>query len=232
MKIIPAIDLMNGEVVRLLKGDPNNKIVYSKDPLTIAREYAKYTDTIHLIDLDAAFGIGNNKEIIKKIAKELTINLQVGGGIRDIDYAKEILKIAHSIILGTLAYNNEDTTKELLLRYGKDRIIVAIDHKDGIAMINGWRSNTKLSILDAIKKFKDIGIEIFLITNINRDGTLEGVDNNIIKEISHMGKIIYSGGVASIDDIKTLRSLGVYGVIIGKALYENKIKLNEIRYAL
>ena len=228
MKIIPAIDLMDGKVVRLVKGDPKNKIVYSNDPIAVARRFEEYADALHIIDLDATLSIGNNKEVIKSIAKSVSIDIQVGGGIRSIEYAKDMLDYANAIMLGTLAYKDSNAIK-YLLQYGKDRIIVAIDHRDGRVMINGWKSSTETNIIDAINGFKEIGVEKFLVTNIERDGTLEGADLDTFRRISNMAKIIASGGVASIDDIIKLKSMKIYGVILGKALYDQKLRLEEVK---
>lgn len=228
MKIIPAIDLMDGKVVRLIKGDPKDKIVYSNDPISTAKRLEKYADALHIIDLDATLSIGNNKDVIRSIAKNVGIEIQVGGGIRSIEYAEEMLDYADAIMLGTLAYKDLDAIK-YLLKYGKDRIIVAIDHRDGRVMINGWKSSTDVDIINAINNFKSIGIEKFLVTNIDRDGTLQGVDIDTLSKISNLAKIIASGGVASIDDIIKLKKMKIYGVILGKALYDNKIRLEEVK---
>ncbi|RMF30612.1 MAG: 1-(5-phosphoribosyl)-5-[(5-phosphoribosylamino)methylideneamino]imidazole-4-carboxamide isomerase [Candidatus Nitrosothermus koennekii] len=228
MKIIPAIDLMDGKVVRLIKGDPKDKIVYSNDPISTAKRLEKYADALHIIDLDATLSIGNNKDVIRSIAKNVGIEIQVGGGIRSIEYAEEMLDYADAIMLGTLAYKDPDAIK-YLLKYGKDRIIVAIDHRDGRVMINGWKSSTDVDIINAINNFKSIGIEKFLVTNIDRDGTLQGVDIDTLSKISNLAKIIASGGVAGIDDIIKLKKMKIYGVILGKALYDNKIRLEEVK---
>lgn len=228
MKIIPAIDLMDGKVVRLIKGDPKNKIVYSNDPIGIAKRFEKYADALHIIDLDATLSLGNNKDVIKSITKNVSIEVQVGGGIRSIEYAEEMLDYAYAVMLGTLAYKDLDAIK-YLLKYGRDRVIIAIDHKNGKVMINGWKSSTEVDIIDAINNFKSIGIEKFLVTNIERDGTLQGVDIDTLNKINNLGKIIASGGVSSIDDIIKLKKMQVYGVILGKALYDNKIRLEEVK---
>ncbi len=228
MKIIPAIDLMGGKVVRLVKGDANSKIVYSNDPLSIAKRFEKHADALHIIDLDATLSLGNNKDVIKEIAKSVSIEIQVGGGIRSKKYAEEMLEYADTIMLGTLAYKEPNILKELL-EYGKDRIMVAIDHRDGKVMINGWKSSADIDLINAINNFKAIGVEKFLVTNIDRDGTLEGADLSTFRMISNLAKIIASGGIASIGDIISLKKMNIYGVILGKALYEQKIRLEEVR---
>ncbi len=228
MKIIPAIDLMKGSVVRLVKGDPNKMIIYSKDPLSVAKRFERYADALHIIDLDAALSRGNNKSIIKEIAESVSIEVEVGGGIRSIEYAKELLEYADSIILGTLAYKDIDALRSLL-EYGKDRIIVAIDHKHGRVMIDGWKSSADLTLESAINRFKSIGVDKFLVTDIERDGTLLGVDLDVYSKIGRLARIIASGGIASIEDIINLKSIDIYGVILGKALYDDKISLEEVK---
>ena len=228
MKIMLAIDIMDGKVVRLYKGVPNKAKVYSNDPLAVAKELEPYADVLHIIDLDAAFGKGNNKNIIKRIADDTSIKVQVGGGIRSIDYAKELLCYVDYIMLGTLAFKDEEALVELLKDY-KDRIIVAIDYKDNMVRIKGWKESSNISIKEAISHLKGLGVSKFLLTSIDRDGTLEGPDIDTLKGIADMADIIASGGIASIDDVIALSRLDLYGVIIGRALYENRIDLARLR---
>lgn len=228
MKIIPAIDLMQGKVVRLIKGNPKNMIVYSNNPLEVAKRFELYADALHIIDLDATLSLGNNKNIIKTIADNVNIEIEVGGGIRSIEYALEILNYADSIIIGTLAYRDRSTLIELM-RYAKDRIIIALDHRNGKVMTDGWVKDTNEDLITSINYFKNIGIEKFLVTNIERDGTLEGVDLTTYERISKIGKIIASGGISSINDIINLKRIGIYGAILGKSLYDGRIKIENVK---
>lgn len=228
MKIILAIDLMQGRVVRLIKGDPKRMIIYSNDPLSVAKNLERYGDALHIIDLDATLALGNNKDVIKSIAENTEIEIEVGGGIRSIDYAMEMLDYADHIIIGTLAYKDKDALRELL-DYARDRIIIALDHKDGKVMMEGWMSNTDLDLISSIREFKTMQVDKFLVTNIERDGTLEGADLETYRKIADMAKIIASGGITSIDDLISLKRIGIYGAILGKAIYDNMLRLEDVK---
>ncbi|MEK0367908.1 MAG: 1-(5-phosphoribosyl)-5-[(5-phosphoribosylamino)methylideneamino] imidazole-4-carboxamide isomerase, partial [Nitrosopumilus sp.] len=177
MKIIPAIDLMNGQVVRLYKGDPKQKTVYSDNPIEIAKKWeANGADMLHLVDLDATLGMGSNISIIKKILREISIPVQVAGGLRDKSIVLDVAKISKRIVLGTLAFNDKPLLKTLLTELGSKKIVISVDHKDGKIVINGWQKDTGISVLDSMNNFIDMGFTEFLLTNISRDGTLEGPD--------------------------------------------------------
>ncbi len=233
MKIIAAIDLMQGKVVRLTKGDPNLKVVYSNEPLMVAELWKhEGADMLHIVDLDATLAIANNnKDIIKEICTKVGIPVQVAGGLRDMNSIKEMLEYSNSVVIGTLAYNDEDLFAKLLNIYGSDRIVVAVDHSNGKVMVHGWKTATDINVFDAVKHFRSIGAKRFLLTSIDRDGTMQGIDTNIIEDILTLDgiEVIASGGVASIYDILILKELGVYGVILGKALYENRISIGEVK---
>ena len=152
MKVIPAIDLMSGQVVRLYKGDPKLKTVYSNDPVEIAKKWeADGADMLHLVDLDATLGIGSNVEIIKKILSELSIPVEVAGGLRDESLISDIIKISNRVVLGTLAFKNKDLLKKLLLTFGSEKIVISVDHMDGEIVIHGWQDKTGVKLIDSIK---------------------------------------------------------------------------------
>lgn len=232
MIIFPAIDIMDGQSVRLVKGDPNQKTVYG-NPMEKAMAFKKAgAEYLHIVDLNAAFDSTDsvNSEIIKAIIKTVGINVQIGGGIRsmqDITYRLENLG-AQRVILGTIAYTSPQVLKDAVKRYGK-RIVVGIDAKDGFLAVKGWQEITEKNILDLGTELKSIGIKTVLYTDISRDGNLQGI--NITKTIevqNHCGlNVIASGGAKDMDDINQLCDARVYGVILGKSLYENKIDLIE-----
>jgi phosphoribosylformimino-5-aminoimidazole carboxamide ribotide isomerase len=235
MKIIAAIDLMQGKVVRLTRGDPNLKVVYSSEPLMVAELWEREgADMLHIVDLDSTLAISNNKDIIKKICTRVSIPVQVAGGLRDTNIIKEMLEYSNSVVIGTLAYNDKDLFAKLLNIYGNDRIVVAVDHVNGKVMVHGWKNAAGMSVLDAVKHFRSIGAKRFLLTSIDRDGTMQGVDTDTLKDVLTISgiEVIASGGVASINDILALKELGVYGVILGKALYENRISIGDVKRVL
>jgi len=232
MKIIPAIDLMEGNVVRLVKGKPEQKTIYSNEPIKIAKKWEDSgADLIHLVDLDATLGRGSNWELAKKIVNELSIPVQVAGGFRDELAVKEALRIAEKVVVGTLAFKNKEILQKLLSDFGEDRIVVSVDHVDGKIVVDGWRKNTETNLIDGINKFLEMGFSEFLVTNVNRDGTLQGPDLESVKNACNIrgAKIIASGGISKLDDIIQVKNCNAYGIILGKALYENKISIEEAK---
>ncbi|MEX0657223.1 MAG: 1-(5-phosphoribosyl)-5-[(5-phosphoribosylamino)methylideneamino]imidazole-4-carboxamide isomerase [Nitrosopumilaceae archaeon] len=232
MKIIPAIDLMEGKVVRLIKGQLDKKTIYSDDPIKIARRWEKSgADLIHLVDLDATLRRGSNWELVKKIVNEMSIPIQIAGGLRDESTIIEALNMASKVVLGTLAFKNKQILKKLLSDFGSDRIVVSVDHIDGSIVVDGWQENTGTNLIEGINEFLEIGFSEFLLTNVNRDGTLQGPDLEFLKQACTINgtKIIASGGISNINDVVQVKKCNAYGVILGKALYENKISIEEAK---
>lgn len=228
MRLIPAIDLLGGNVVRLVKGDPNNKIVYSNDPIGVARKWENEgADALHIVDLDATLTQGSNASIINDIVGTVNIPVQVAGGIRTLDFAKNLLKSVDRIVLGTLAYRDLKSVEQLLKEFGKDRIVIAIDQIDGNVMIDGWRKSSGMNVLEAMKRFSQIAAEFFLLTSIDRDGTLSGPDLEILNKACSVknASIIASGGISKNEDVVKVRETGAYAVILGKALYDGKVDI-------
>ena len=232
MKIIPAIDLMDGQVVRLVKGDPNNKTVYSNNPLEIAKRWQSAgADMLHIVDLDATLGTGSNLEIIKKMLSELNVPVEVAGGLRDESIILEIGKTADRIVLGTLAFKDKETVLKISDSLGKKKIVISVDQIDGKIAVDGWQQSTEITLLDGMNEFLQLGFSEFLLTSISRDGTMEGPDIESLQKACSLenANVIASGGVSGIDDVKQLKKLNLYGVILGKALYENKISVEEAK---
>lgn len=230
MLVIPAIDLWEGKVVRLLKGNPAESTVYSNDPVGIAKEFKlKGVELLHLVDLSAALGQDDNLEIIGKILKEVDIKMEVGGGIRDIEKAKKLISLgAERVIVGTKSLEDK-FLKNLIRAVGVNKIAVSVDVIDSRVAVKGWQEKTSFQALDFIKSVIKKGIKWVIYTDISRDGTLEGLDLGPIKEFSSFKKVnlIVSGGVSSIEDIKKIKEETpfVWGVIVGKAIYEGRIDL-------
>jgi len=230
--VIPSIDLMDGKVVRLLRGDPRQARFYDDigDPVTIAKTWESMgAQLIHVVDLDAALGRGDNVRIMREIISAVKIPIQVGGGIRSIERARQLISLgAGRIVIGSLAFKDVNAFKALLDEVGSERIVVALDHSMGIVMIDGWRENTGMRLREAAKMFIDMGVSFLLITSIQKDGSLTGPDiENLRKVLDLNARVMASGGIRCLEDIMALKELGVYGVIVGRALYEGRLDLRE-----
>lgn len=233
MKVIPSIDLMNGNVVRLVRGDPANKVVYSDNPIETARKWeAAGADMLHVVDLDATLRTGiNNNEIVFKIIDSVKIPVQVAGGIRSINAINEMLnKNAAKVVLGTIAYKEPDSIRQIAKKK-VEKLVISIDQNNGRVMIDGWREASSYGIVDAINLFMSMGIREFLLTSIDRDGTLNGPDVTTLSLASSFANslIIASGGISSLEDIIRVRSAGCCSVILGKAVYEGKISIERVK---
>ena len=233
MKVIPSIDLMNGNVVRLVRGDPANKVVYSDNPIETARKWeAAGADMLHVVDLNATLRTGiNNNEIVFKIIDSIKIPVQVAGGIRSINAINEMLnKNAAKVVLGTIAYKEPDSIRQIAKKK-VEKLVISIDQNNGRVMIDGWREASSYGIVDAINLFMSMGIRDFLLTSIDRDGTLNGPDVTTLSLASSFANslIIASGGISSLEDIIRVRSAGCHSVILGKAVYEGKISIERVK---
>ena len=233
MKVLAAIDIMKGEVVRLTKGDQATKKIYSNDPVEVAKKWEKDgADMLHIIDLDAALGNElNNLSTISEILHSVNIPVQIGGGIRHVENFEKIVSMGFSkIVIGTMAYRNLDEIRMLSKNYS-DKIVISLDEINGNVMIDGWRSSSNYKIEDAIDKFNKLGINIFLLTNIVKDGTLSGPDVATLNSINtdRTSKIIASGGISSLIDVIRVRSIGCDSVILGKALYEERLDIKKVK---
>ncbi|MCG3780366.1 MAG: 1-(5-phosphoribosyl)-5-[(5-phosphoribosylamino)methylideneamino] imidazole-4-carboxamide isomerase [Nitrosopumilus sp.] len=232
MKVIPSIDLMNGQVVRLYKGNPQHKTVYSNDPISIAKKWENTgADMIHLVDLDATLGLGSNFELIKKIVSCVSIPVEIGGGLRSESLILDALDIVNRVVIGTFAFKEPELLQKLLTKLGPEKIVISVDHKDGLIVTHGWQTTTDISLIDSMNEFLHVGFTEFLLTNVNRDGTLEGPDLEFLKQACDLEKanVIASGGISNINDISKVKENNAWGVILGKALYENKITIEDAK---
>lgn len=238
MLIIPALDIKGNKVVRLLKGDFNQEKVYSRDPLEIAFKLKQLgAKRIHIVDLDGAReGVPRNKEIIKEISASLILDLQVGGGIREESVISEYLAAGiRYLVVGTRAYLDPEWFKQMLGKYSES-LILALDLVEGELKIAGWERSLGGDFLKYLEEFVPAGLKCLIYTEVSKDGTLQGVDLDLLEEFLRKTnplniKIIFSGGISSKDEIKKISQLKderIEGVIIGKALYEGKIDLSEI----
>ena len=231
MRIFPAIDLFDKKAVRLFKGDYNNMTVYSEKPWEIAADFEKSgAGFLHLVDLEGAkSGTTPNIEIVKKIVSSCNLYTEVGGGIRSMEVIEKYNSAGvQRVILGTAAVNNREFLKEAIKNYG-EKIAVGVDIKDGFVAVNGWTKSSGLNYMDFCKELENMGVSCLICTDISKDGAMQGTNRNLYKELSQNFKlnIIASGGVSTIEDVKALRELGIYGAIIGKAYYTGAIDIKE-----
>jgi len=229
MKVIAAVDILGGSVVRLVKGDPANKTVYSSDPVETAKKWEKAgADMLHVVDLDAAFSTGSNSEHVANIAAAVKIPVEVAGGIRSSEKAEEMLSKASRVVLATMAYAEPDTVRKLAKK-NPGRIVISIDQFDNKVMVKGWKESAGITVADAISQFSNLGIDEYLLTSIERDGTLHGPDVCTLAEAAKFARIMASGGIASLLDILKVRSAGCSSVILGKALYDGKLSIERVK---
>lgn len=233
MMVIPAIDIMGGMVVRLVRGDAQDKVVYGSDPAETAKKWeAAGADMLHVVDLDAAFGTGSNAEAIARIVSAVKTPVEVAGGIRTPEAAKEALEKASRVVIGTMAYSDPEAVKKLAKKY-PGRVVVSIDQAGGTVMVKGWKESAGVRVNDAISQFAAIGVGDFLLTSIERDGTLQGPDIQTLAGAVAFGqgraRIIASGGISSMEDAVRVKSVGCAAVILGKAMYEGRVSIERAK---
>jgi phosphoribosylformimino-5-aminoimidazole carboxamide ribotide isomerase len=231
MILLPAIDLLDQQCVRLSQGVFTDKKVYSIDPLEVAKSFENAgASMLHIVDLNAAKGDSNdNEQVIQSIMNHIDIPIQVGGGIRSLEKAERLLSYGVSrVIVGTLAIENKALLKQMIEKFPK-RIMVSLDASQGFVAIKGWKEITQISALELCKELASYGIETIVYTDIAKDGMMQGPNFNDYIQLSQETsiQIIASGGVSSLDDLIKLNEIGLYGAIIGKAIYEKKIQLKE-----
>lgn len=232
MKIIPAIDLMDGQVVRLYKGDPKQKTVYSDDPVSVAKKWQEAgADMLHIVDLDATLGTGSNLDLIEKITQELSVPVEVAGGLRDEDIIDRVISFSTRIVLGTLAFKDKELLQRIAKKHGFSKIVISVDHVDGFIVTHGWQESTKTPLIDAMHEFVHMGFTEFLLTNVSKDGTMEGPDLEFLEKACAIQNVnvIASGGISNIDDVSNVQTKNAFAVILGKALYENKVSIEEAK---
>ena len=235
MKIFPAIDIKDKKCVRLVKGDFDNKTEYKTSPIDQAQKYTDYGfKNLHVVDLDGALtGSTVNLNIIQEIVSKYDLKIEVGGGVRSIDSIKKYVDSGvEKVILGSAAIKNKEFLKEACTKF-KNKIALGLDAKDGNLFASGWKENLNIKTSDFLKEVNDLGVSRLIYTDINRDGTKASPNFDETVKIAEMCKfpVIISGGVSSINDIKKARKLNdknIEGIIVGKAIYDGDIKLDEL----
>ena len=235
MKIFPAIDIKDQKCVRLIKGDFDNKTEYETSPINQAKKYKDHGfKNLHIVDLDGAL-TGNtvNLDIIQEIANKFDLKIEVGGGIRSLDSIKKYVDLGvEKVILGSAAIKNKDFLKQACAKF-KNKIALGLDAKDGNLSVSGWKENLNVKTLDFLQEVNDFGISRLIYTDINKDGTKSSPNFNETIKIAEISKcsVIISGGVSSIIDIKKAKELNnknIEGIIVGKAIYDGDINLEEL----
>ena len=231
MHIFPAIDLYDKKAVRLFKGDYAQMTVYSDNPIEIARDFeAAGARFIHMVDLEGARdGSTPNLSIVADVAQNTSLFVEIGGGIRDMETVDKYLSAGVSrVILGTAAVNDEAFLKEAVNKYG-EKIAVGADVKDGYIAIKGWLEQSAFTLEDFLSKMQALGVKTVICTDISKDGAMKGTNRELYRQLSAQFdmNIVASGGVSTMDDIKALADMGLYGAIIGKAYYTGAIDLRE-----
>ncbi|HAN42905.1 MAG TPA: 1-(5-phosphoribosyl)-5-[(5-phosphoribosylamino)methylideneamino]imidazole-4-carboxamide isomerase [Sphaerochaeta sp.] len=231
MILFPAIDILDGKAVRLLKGDYNQVTVYSERPWEFAQDFvSKGCSAIHIVDLDGAkTGDTVNIKTVEKIAQTKGLYSEIGGGIRSMETVERYLEAGISrVILGTAALKDPAFLKEAIRKYD-DRIAVGVDLKDGYVSVKGWIETSDKEGFEFMKELEDIGVSAVIVTDISRDGAMKGTNLELYRRIStETGmKVTASGGISTLDDLKALRAMDIYGAIIGKAYYTGAIRLED-----
>ncbi len=233
MRIIPAIDIIDGKCVRLTKGDYDTKKIYNENPLEVAKEFeANGIEYLHLVDLDGAKSKHIvNHNILESIASKTNLKVDFGGGLKSDDDLRIAFECgANQITGGSIAANNPDIFLKWLSTYGSDKIILGADCSDRKIATNGWLEASELDVVDFIKDYESKGIQYVICTDIAKDGMLQGTSNELYTEIISKSdvKLIASGGVSSMKDLELVKELGCEGAILGKAIYEGNITLKEL----
>ncbi len=225
--VIPALDLKDGRCVQLTQGDPKKVIVSLDAPVDIALRWQEMgAPRLHVVDLDGAIGgVRKNQSLVEEIIRGLDIPVQLGGGIRKIEDARKLLDLgAERVILGTLAMENPSVVEKLAEKYGRERITVALDARDGLVVVRGWKEKTSIRAVEAVKKFESHASEV-LFTNVDVEGLMKGIREEPIREMvasTSLG-VIAAGGITTLSDLERIKRAGALGAVVGAALYTGKI---------
>jgi len=228
--LYPSIDIRGGRIVRLHQGDFDRETVYGDDPIAVARSFeAAGAPWIHVVDLDAARRDGSNRELVTAVAAAVRVPVQSGGGIRDGSLLDEGVA---RVVVGSAAIEDPDLVRSMAERW-PDRVAVGLDHRDGEVHYRGWEQGSGRQLLDVASELAESGVAAFVVTDISRDATLTGPDLDGLGRVlaATPVPVIASGGVANLDDLGALRSLGVAGAIVGKAIYEGRFTVEEAVHA-
>ncbi|MDR6196999.1 1-(5-phosphoribosyl)-5-[(5-phosphoribosylamino)methylideneamino]imidazole-4-carboxamide isomerase [Siphonobacter sp. SORGH_AS_0500] len=235
MYIIPAIDLIEGKAVRLTQGDYSQKTIYNANPLEVAKEFeGAGLMRLHLVDLDGAKAKKViNYKVLERIASQTSLHVDFGGGVQSDEDLKIVFESgARQVTGGSIAVKNPDLFESWLSRFGGEKMILGADAKNERIAVSGWEEGTELWVYDFVKNWEEKGIQYIISTDVAKDGLLQGPSFDLYKKLQEQSpelKIIASGGVSSMDDLTKLADMNVYGVIVGKAIYEGRVTLSDLR---
>ncbi|GHF76993.1 1-(5-phosphoribosyl)-5-[(5-phosphoribosylamino)methylideneamino]imidazole-4-carboxamide isomerase [Deinococcus ficus] len=230
--IIPCVDIQSGRAVRLYEGDPDRETVYFESPLDAARHWVRLgAGLVHLVDLDAATGRGENRAVIALIAQELGVPVEVGGGIRSREAAEELLRLGvQRVVIGTAAVKHPALVGELIAAHGPERVVVSLDARrseQGVLDVatHGWAQGSGIHVADLTPALADAGLETLIFTDVSRDGTLKGLDRDLMRQVRQLwvNTLIVGGGVADVQDVQLLEDERIEGAIVGRAIYEGTL---------
>ncbi|MFC5849507.1 1-(5-phosphoribosyl)-5-[(5-phosphoribosylamino)methylideneamino]imidazole-4-carboxamide isomerase [Deinococcus petrolearius] len=230
--ILPCVDIQSGRAVRLYEGDPERETVYFESPLDAARHWTGLgADFVHLVDLDAATGRGENREIIAQIVTELSgsgldVPVEVGGGVRRREDAEALLALGvRRVVIGTAAVKNPELVAELIAAHGPGAVVVSLDARGLEIATHGWAQGSGIGVGELTPRLADAGLETLIFTDVTRDGTLKGLDRELMRQVRGLwpGTLIVGGGVRDVQDIRLLAEEGIEGAIVGRAIYEGTL---------
>ncbi|GGR34311.1 1-(5-phosphoribosyl)-5-[(5-phosphoribosylamino)methylideneamino]imidazole-4-carboxamide isomerase [Deinococcus ruber] len=226
-QIIPCVDIQGGHAVRLYEGDPDRETVYFDSPLLAAQHWAGLgAPLLHLVDLDAATGRGENRRLIADIVEAGVASVEVGGGIRDVDAAEKLLALGvMRVVIGTAAVKNPELVRNLLAAHGPERVVVSLDARWPDVAVSGWAAASGVQVAEMTARLGEMGLETLIFTDVTRDGTLKGLDRTLMAQVRQLwtNTLIVGGGVANLDDVALLSELNIEGAIVGRAIYEGTL---------
>ncbi len=224
--VIPAVDIQQGRAVRLFEGDPERETVYFEDPVEAAAKWDGLgAEWIHVVDLDASLGRGGNTGLVTRLAASVNAKVELGGGVRSLETARKWLGILDRVVLGTVAITRPEVVSTLVTEFGPERVCVSIDARAGRVAVRGWAETTEVDALDLARRVTALGVTQVIYTDVSRDGTMLGVDEEPVARMrdAFRGSLVAGGGVATDADLATYERLGLEGAIVGRALYEGRI---------
>lgn len=225
--IIPCVDIQSGRAVRLFEGDPDRETVYFDSPVDAARHWVSLgAGLLHLVDLDAATGRGENRGIIREIVRAVDVPVEVGGGVRDEAAASALLESGvQRVVIGTAAVRDPDLVARLLGRHGPEAVVVSVDARGMEVAVHGWAEGSGVRVEELTARLGTQGLETLIFTDVSRDGTLRGLDRDLMADVRRLwtNTLIVGGGVADVNDVQLLSELGIEGAIVGRAIYEGTL---------
>lgn len=226
-QIIPCVDIQGGRAVRLYEGDPDRETVYFASPVEAATHWARLgARMLHVVDLDAATGRGENRALVAQIARGVGVPVEVGGGVRDFGAALALLDAGVSrVVIGTAAVRTPGLVAELIGAFGANRVVVSVDARGGEVAVAGWAQGSGLTVAALTERLLHEGLRTLIFTDVGRDGTLRGLDADLMAEVRRLWphELIVGGGVANVDDVRLVERLGIEGAIVGRAIYEGTL---------